>query len=188
MRPHYPRNPAPPWGQLMVSMDSRASAATTEGLLGVCCFLSGNVDPSCPLGVLLHVIQIGWHDEVFWVVQASLVCVLLPAGVITLVGDVALTSTGLELPEVQPGLVVLQMTPEPMMLGLELEIDVSMIRPVTKKPKKNTEGPDIFQNVNGHRFIYKMKLSCFSVRELHRSKAAFVDRLRHCVVTRLTHF
>lgn len=75
-----------------------------------CCFLSGNVDPPRPLGVLVHVVQIGGHDEVFGVVQASLVSVLLPAGVIALVGDVALTSTGLELPEVQPGLVVLQTT------------------------------------------------------------------------------
>lgn len=75
-----------------------------------CCFLSGNVDPPRPLGVLVHVIEIGGHDEVFGVVQASLVSVLLPAGVIALVGDVALTSTGLELPEVQPGLVVLQTT------------------------------------------------------------------------------
>lgn len=63
--------------------------------------------PTRPLGVLVHVVQIGRHDEVFGVVQASLVSMLLPAGVVALVGDVALASTGLELPEVEPGLVVL---------------------------------------------------------------------------------
>lgn len=42
------------------------------------------------------------------VVQASLVSMLLPAGIVALVGDVALASTGLELPEVEPGLVVLR--------------------------------------------------------------------------------
>ena len=44
----------------------------------------------------------------FGVVQASLVGVLLPAGVVALVGDVALSSPRLKLPEVQPGLVVLK--------------------------------------------------------------------------------
>lgn len=61
-----------------------------------------------PLGVLLHVVQVGGHDEVFGVVQASLVSVLLPAGVVALVRDVALASPRLKLPEVQPGVVVLQ--------------------------------------------------------------------------------
>lgn len=62
-----------------------------------------------PLGVLLHVIQVGGHDEVFGVNQTVLVCVLLPACVVALVGDVALTSPRLELPEVQPCLIVLRL-------------------------------------------------------------------------------
>lgn len=53
-------------------------------------------------------LQVGGHDEVFGVGQASVVSVLLPAGVVALVGDVALAPPSLELPEVQPGLVVLQ--------------------------------------------------------------------------------
>lgn len=61
-----------------------------------------------PLGVLLHVVQVGGHDEVFGVEQASVVSVLLPASVVALVRDVALGPPRLELPEVQPGLVVLQ--------------------------------------------------------------------------------
>lgn len=60
------------------------------------------------LGVLLHVVQIGGHDEMLGVNQTVLVCVLLPAGVVALVGDVALASPRLKLPEVQPGLIVLR--------------------------------------------------------------------------------
>lgn len=52
-------------------------------------------------------VQVGGRDEVLGVVQASLVGVLLPASVVALVRDVALASPGLELSEVQPGLVVL---------------------------------------------------------------------------------
>lgn len=119
-----------------------------EGLLGVCCFLSGNVDPSWPLGVLLHVIQIGWHDEVFGVVQASFVGVLLPAGVIALVGDVAFTSTGLELPEVQPGLVVLQTTKSMNLCGCGLSY------PFTKKE-------DTTANVDGQVCLNTEPKQCF---------------------------
>lgn len=53
-------------------------------------------------------VQVGGPDEVFGVVQASLVSVLLPSCIVALVRDVALASLGLELSEVQPGLVVLQ--------------------------------------------------------------------------------
>lgn len=60
-----------------------------------------------PLGVLLHVIQVGGHDEMFGVNQTALIRVLLPARVVALVGDVALASPRLEVPEVQPRLVVL---------------------------------------------------------------------------------
>lgn len=60
------------------------------------------------LGVLLHVVQVGGHDEMFGVKQTVLVCVHLPPGVVALVGDVAFTAPRLELPEVQPGLVVLR--------------------------------------------------------------------------------
>ena len=57
--------------------------------------------------VLLHVIQVGRHDEVLGVVQASLVGVLLPARVVALVRDVALAPASLKLSKVQPGLIVL---------------------------------------------------------------------------------
>lgn len=60
-----------------------------------------------PLGVLFHVVEVGSHDEVLGVNETVLVCVLLPACVVALVGDVALAAPGLELPEVQPGLVIL---------------------------------------------------------------------------------
>lgn len=40
--------------------------------------------------------------------KASLVGELLPAGVVAVVGDVALALPGLQLPQVQPGAVVLQ--------------------------------------------------------------------------------
>lgn len=63
--------------------------------------------PSAPLGVLVHVVQVGRHDEVFGVNQAVLVGELLPASVVALVGDVALAPPRFELPEVQPGLIVL---------------------------------------------------------------------------------
>lgn len=66
--------------------------------------------PRRPLGVLLHVVQVGRHDEVLGVVQAPLVGVFLPAGVVALMRDVALASARLELPEVQPGMIVLQRT------------------------------------------------------------------------------
>lgn len=41
-------------------------------------------------------------------VKASLVGELLPAGVVAVVGDVALALPGLQLPQVQPGAIVLQ--------------------------------------------------------------------------------
>lgn len=63
---------------------------------------------SWPLGALLHIVQVGRHDEVFWVDQAVLVCMLLPAHIITLVSDVTLATPCLKLPEVQPRLVVLR--------------------------------------------------------------------------------
>ena len=94
-----------PVSTVTVSMDSRSSRWWTSQF---CCLLVGGVYPPRPLGVLLHVVQVGRHDEVFGVVQASLVGVLLPAGVVALVGDVALSSPRLKLPEVQPGLVVLK--------------------------------------------------------------------------------
>lgn len=61
------------------------------------------------LGILLHVVQIGGHDEMFRVNQTVLVCVLLPPSVIALMGDVAFASPRLKLPEVQPGLIVLRL-------------------------------------------------------------------------------
>lgn len=64
--------------------------------------------PSPPLGVLVHVVQVGRHDEVFGVNEAMLVGVLFPASVVALVGDVALAPPRFELPEVQPGLIVLR--------------------------------------------------------------------------------
>lgn len=69
---------------------------------------NGFVDPQGLLGILIHVVQVGGHDKVFGVMQASFISVFLPAGVIALMGDVALASPCLKLPEVQPGLVVLQ--------------------------------------------------------------------------------
>lgn len=60
-----------------------------------------------PLGVLFHVIQVWSHDEVFGVNETVLVSVLLPAGVVALVGDVTLTSSCLKLSEVQPCLIIL---------------------------------------------------------------------------------
>ncbi|TNN83065.1 hypothetical protein EYF80_006672 [Liparis tanakae] len=51
--------------------------------------------------------DVGSHDEVLRVNETVLVGVLLPACVIALVGDVALASPRLKLPEVQPCLVVL---------------------------------------------------------------------------------
>lgn len=70
--------------------------------------LSLALAPSAPLGVLVHVVQVGRHDEVFGVNQAVLVGELLPASVVALVGDVALAPPRFELPEVQPGLIVLR--------------------------------------------------------------------------------
>jgi hypothetical protein len=61
-----------------------------------------------PLGVLLHIVQVGCHDEVFRVDQAVLVCMLLPTPIITLVSDVTLATPCFKLPEVQPCLVVLR--------------------------------------------------------------------------------
>lgn len=46
----------------------------------------------------------------FGVKEAVLVCVLLPACVVALVGDVAFASPRLKLPEVQPCLIVLRET------------------------------------------------------------------------------
>lgn len=63
-----------------------------------------------PLGVLLHVVQVGSHDKMFRVNKTVLVRVLLPARVVALVGDVALASPCLKLPQVQPRLVVLTKT------------------------------------------------------------------------------
>ena len=63
---------------------------------------------SSPLEVLLHVVQVGGHDEVLRVGQVVLVGILLPACVVALVGDVALTTSRLKLSKVQPGLVVLE--------------------------------------------------------------------------------
>lgn len=60
-----------------------------------------------PLGVLFHVVQVGSHDKMFRVNKTVLVRVLLPARVVALVGDIALASPRLKLPQVQPRLVVL---------------------------------------------------------------------------------
>lgn len=65
-------------------------------------------DALLPLGPLIHVIQIGCHDEVLWINQVMPHGMLLPAGVITLVGYVALPSPRFKFPEIQPRLVVLE--------------------------------------------------------------------------------
>lgn len=56
-----------------------------------------DVQKQVSLGVLLHVFQVGSHDEVLRIGKASFVSVFLPACVVALVGDVALTSPRLKL-------------------------------------------------------------------------------------------
>ena len=57
---------------------------------------------------LQHAVVVGRHDEVLGRGQAAGIGVLLPPGVVALVGDVALAAPRLEPAQVQPRLVVLQ--------------------------------------------------------------------------------
>ena len=113
-----PESDSPPDGLLSVSTTNspggenptlpklrEKSPCVTILVLSSCAAVS---PPPLPLGVLFHVVQVGSHDEVFGVQEAVLVCVLLPACVVALVGDVAFASPRLKLPEVQPRLVVLR--------------------------------------------------------------------------------